>query len=70
MTGPGSGGEDYPAALEAALNIFETALVDRWHRAPSWSSTTSPRTTPRANAELSLYSTFLDGYSSLTVELN
>jgi hypothetical protein len=32
MTGPGSGNEDYPAALDRVLNSFETALVDRWHQ--------------------------------------
>lgn len=32
MTGPGSGGEDYPAALDATLDIFERALVDRWQQ--------------------------------------
>src|SRR5687768_13374990 len=32
MTGPGSGDEDYPAALDLMLNSFESALVDRWHQ--------------------------------------
>jgi hypothetical protein len=32
MTGPGNGDEDHPAVLDAVLNSFETALVDRWHQ--------------------------------------
>ncbi|MDQ3789470.1 MAG: hypothetical protein M3422_19780 [Actinomycetota bacterium] len=32
MTGPGSGGEDYPAALDHVLGTFETALADRWQQ--------------------------------------
>lgn len=32
MTGPGSGGEDYPAALDHVLGDFETTLTDRWQQ--------------------------------------